>query len=125
MKIAFRILSLLISIFFLVMGLGWIVDPGAAAEAAGMTLLTGLAASTQIGDIGALFLSVGFFAAFGQLPGRSHWFLASAFILATVAVMRTLAWGLGYADFALPSVVGEVVFTTILVTAARLRENEG
>ena len=125
MKIAFRILSLLISIFFLVMGFGWIVDPGTAADAGGMTLLTGLAASTQIGDIGALFLSVGFFAAFGQLPGRSHWFLASAFILATVAVMRTLAWGLGYADFALPSVVGEVVFTTILVMAARLRENEG
>ena len=125
MKVVFRILSLLISAFFLVLGFGWIVDPGTAAEAAEMTLLTGLAASTQIGDIGGLFLSVGSFVAFGQLPGRSHWFLASAFILATVAVMRSIAWGLGYADFAIPAVVVEVVFAVILTAAARLRGNNG
>ena len=124
MKFLFRILSIIPAVLFFVMGMTWIFSPRTAANNLGMDLLSGAAASTQIGDIGAFFFSVSFFCAYGQLRGKSAWLAAAGVLLGSAAVLRTLAWLLGYADFATSSIVAEVVFTTILVVAARLRADE-
>ncbi len=124
MHIAFRILSILAALFFSFTAFSWIFDPASAAESLGMELLRGSAASTQIGDIGALFFSGAVFMWWGQLPGKSQWLYAAALILGLTAFMRTTAWALGNADFMVAPVIGEVIFVVILVVAARLRTEE-
>ena len=59
MKTVLRILVMLPAVLFVVMGLRWITDPTGAATALGMTLMDGVGRSSQIGDVGALFLSMG------------------------------------------------------------------
>ena len=54
-----RIVVALPAIGFLVIGLRWAIDPSTAASDLGMTLLSGLGRSSQIADVGALFLSMG------------------------------------------------------------------
>lgn len=125
MHIAFRILSILAALFFSFTAFNWIFDPASAAESLGMELLSGSAASTQIGDIGALFFSGAVFMWWGQLPGKSQWLYAAALVIGLTAFMRTVAWaGPGNADFMLVPVIGEVIFVVILVAAARLRAEE-
>ena len=71
MKKTLRVLSILVGAMFLVQALRWLWDPGAAAEALGMELLTGVGASTQIGDIGAFFLSIAIISAGRDHPGAT------------------------------------------------------
>ena len=124
MKMTLRVLSILVGVMFLVQALGWLADPGAAAEALGMELLTGVGASTQIGDIGALFVSIAIMIGIAQRPGAGHWLYPPALLLLAAAVMRTLAWATGSADFAPQYIVPEIVMGSILLFAARLRTEE-
>jgi len=125
MHALFRILSILAALFFLWSGANWVFAPDQAAKVAEMPLLQGIAASSQIADIGAFFLSVAFFLGYGQLRGKSHWFYAAAFMLFIAAVVRFLAWAQGYADFATAAVIAEIVMLVVFVIAAQLREDEG
>ncbi len=124
MKMTLRVLSILVGVVFLVQGLGWLRDPGAAAEALGMELLTGVGASTQIGDIGAFFLSIAIMVGIAQRPGAGHWLYPAALLLFAAAVMRALAWATGSADFAPQFIAPEIVMGSILFLAARLRAEE-
>ena len=124
MKKTLRVLSILVGVMFLVQGLGWLSDPGAAAEALGMELLTGVGASTQIGDIGAFFLSIAIMVGIAQRPGAGHWLYPAALLLFAAAVMRALAWATGSADFAPQFIAPEIVMGSILFLAARLRAEE-
>ena len=124
MQIVFRVLSLLIAAIFVASALRWIVDPAAAAASLGMDLLSRTGASTQIGDIGAFFVCVAAMIGLAQRRGHSHWFLPAAMLLGAAAVMRTLAWVTGNADFAAQMIVSEVIMAMILGTASRLRSNE-
>ena len=124
MQIVFRVLTLLIAAIFAFSSLNWIIDPAAAAGSLGMELLSGVGASTQIGDIGAFFLCVAAMTGLAQRRGHSHWLLPAAMLLGAAAVMRTLAWVTGNADFAAQLIMSEVVLAAILWTAARLRSNE-
>lgn len=125
MHVIFRILSIFGAFFFLYAGANWVFDPVEAAAMFQMPLLTGIGASSQIGDIGALFLTLSFFLFFGQLRGKSHWFYAASLMLGIIAVVRCLAWAQGYADFAPRPIVSEIVMLVIFVIAAQLREDEG
>lgn len=125
MHALFRILSMIAALGFLWAGANWVFAPDEAAKFAEMPLLTGIAASSQIADIGAFFLSVSFFLGYGQLRGKSHWFYAAALMIGITALVRCLAWAQGYADFATAAVVSEVVMLVIFVIAAQLREDEG
>ena len=58
MKKIFRVLSALVGLILLASGLRWLLAPATAAQMIGMPLfLDGTAASSQIGDIGAFFLT--------------------------------------------------------------------
>lgn len=125
MQMVFRVLSVLVALMFLGTGVHWIVDPAAAAEGLGMDLLTGIGASTQIGDISAFFLAASAMIALAQRPGRAHWFLPPAMLVGTAAVTRTLAWMTGNAALATEFIVPEILMTGILLMAARTRSEEG
>lgn len=119
MIIALRVLGGLGALMFILQGIQWIVTPAAVAESLGMPLLEGIGASTQIGDLGSFFIVSGIMMVMGQLPGRSHWFYPPAMLVLGAAVMRTLAAVSGYADFAGPFIVFEIVMGTILIVIGR------
>ena len=102
------------------MVIGWLVNPEGAAESLGMELLSGIGASTQIGDLSAFFLATAIMIGLAQRPGESAWL----YPIGSAALMRTLAWALGHADFALAFILFEVGMTFVLVVTAILRADE-
>ncbi len=124
MKLLLRVLSGLVGLMMLANGVRFGIDPAGAAAGLGMHLLTGVGASTQIGDIGAFFLSIATFVALAQRRGAAHWLLPAAVLLGAAAGMRTLAAATGNAPFAPQFIVPELVMVAILVGAARARADE-
>jgi hypothetical protein len=124
MTIALRVLTILMAVAFLMNGLGFIFDPAAAAGGLGMEVLTGIGASTQLGDIGAYFIVLTSLIGAGQLHGRSHLLGIASLMLAAAAVMRTLVWLAGHADFATQFIIVEVVGAAVLFGAAHVRGQE-
>jgi hypothetical protein len=118
MRTVFRVLVTLPAIFFVIMGLRWAIDPTGAATALGMTLMEGVGRSSQIGDVGGLFLAMGMMMLTGLITARRSWFHAPALMLALVAVLRVLAWLVHDAALALDMIVVELVVATVLVLAA-------
>ena len=56
-----------------------------------MPVLEGVAASTQLGDIGAFFLAAAVLVGLAQRPGQGALLLAPAIMVGCAAVMRTLS----------------------------------
>lgn len=113
-----RALVALPAIGFLVIGLRWAIDPSAAASDLGMTLLSGVGRSSQIGDVGALFLSMGSMILIALTTGQRSWFYAPALMLSLIAVLRILAWLLHGAPLTLDMIVVEVVVASLLLLAS-------
>jgi hypothetical protein len=115
---ALRIVLGIVGLFFVVQAGQWIVAPAAAAEGLGMPLLDGVGRSTQIGDIGAFFLSLGILTLLGAYRSSPHWLRAAALLIGAVAVLRTLAWLLHGAPFTAVFIAVEVVVAGLLLFAA-------
>ena len=113
-----RALVALPAIGFLVIGLRWAIDPSSAASDLGMTLLSGVGRSSQIGDVGALFLSMGSMILIALVTGQRSWFYAPALTLSLVAALRLLAWLFHDAALALDMIVVEVVVASQLLLAS-------
>jgi hypothetical protein len=118
MKILLRVLVTLPAILFIVTGLRWAIDPSGAATALGMTLLDGIGRSSQIGDVGAMFLSMGIMMLLALVTAKRAWFYAPALLLSLIAVFRLLAWLVHDAALAMNMIVVELVVTVILLIAA-------
>jgi hypothetical protein len=115
---ALRFIVVLPGLLFVTMGLRWVIAPEGVAKELGMPLLEGMARSSQIGDIGAFFISGGIMALLGALTLQRTWFLAAAIMVAAVALFRTLAWLFHDAAFATQSIAVEVVVLAIVLAAA-------
>ena len=113
-----RALVALPAIGFLVIGLRWAIDPSSAASDLGMTLLSGVGRSSQIGDVGALFLSMGSMILIALVTGQRSWFYAPALTLSLVAALRLLAWLFHDAALALDMIVVEVLVSSLLLLAS-------
>lgn len=125
MKGLFRILVALPAILFVVMGLRWAVDPAGAATGLGMSLMEGVGRSSQIGDLGAFFLGMGFMMLIGLISAKRSWYQAPALLLALTAAFRLQAWLVHDAALALDMIIVEVVVATVLILASsRLAEDK-
>jgi len=124
MKMVFRVLSALVGLMFVMTGVNWIINPSSAAAELGMELLTGVGASTQIGDISSFFLSIAVMIGLAQRVGKAYWFYPAAILVGTAAVTRTLAYLTGNAALGTQFIAAEVVMTAILLMAARTRSDE-
>ena len=113
-----RIMVTFVAIIFIVIGLRYAVDPVAAAAQFGMPLLEGVGRSTQIGDMGAYFLSLGIFILIALSTRRRVWFYPPAIIIGLTAVFRVLAWLLHDAALATDMIAPEVIITCLLLFAA-------
>lgn len=113
-----RIVVALPAIIFIVVGVGWLLDPARVAAELGMPLLDGLGRSTQIGDLAAFFFGGGLMVLIGLKTGNKTWLHAPALLLGLTAVFRTVAWAIQGAPFATEQIVVEVVIAALLVFAA-------
>ncbi len=110
---------LLPAIGFLVTGLRFAVAPAVAAKGLAMPLLEGAARSSQIGDVGALFLGIGLMMLTALVTRERTWFVAPAILLLLIAVLRILAWLFHGAALMVPMIIPELVIGALLLLAAK------
>jgi hypothetical protein len=124
MKKALRVVSIVIGVLAFVTAMQFAFMPARAAQRLGMPLLEGVGASTQLGDIGALFLAVAVLVGLAQRRGQAGLLLAPAIMVGSAAVMRALVFLTGHAPFAPQFFVPEVVMAGLLFAAAHARGDE-
>lgn len=91
-----------------------------------MPLLDGAGRSSQIGDVGALFLGMGLMMLTALVTRERTWFRAPAILLLLIAVLRVLAWLFHGAALVMPAIVVEVVIGGLLLLGStKLTEEDG
>ena len=117
MKNVLRIVAGLVGILFFLNGLQSIISPANVAESLGMPLLEGVGLSTQIGDLGSFFITVGAMTLIGAITTTRHWFYAPSILLLVAALYRTLSTVLYGAPFVMSAILVEVVVGLFLIFA--------
>ena len=115
MKNVLRIVAGLVGILFFLNGLQWIISPANVAASLGMPLLEGVGLSTQIGDLGSFFITVGAMTLIGAITTTRHWFYAPSMLLLVAALYRTLSTILYGAPFVMSAILVEVVVGLFLI----------
>jgi hypothetical protein len=106
------------ALLFILVGIGWLLEPAQVAIRFGMPLLDGLGGSTQIGDLGAFFMGGGVIVIIGLVTEKREWFYAAALLLAGAAFFRTASWVLHGMPFATEQIAIEVILTALMLFAA-------
>lgn len=112
-----KILSIVVAltaVLFASIGLRWLVAPEGVAAEFGMTLMQGLGLSSQIGDLGAFFLSLSIFILLALTSGRRMWYYPAIILLGLTAIMRVMAWLFHGASFAVDMIAVEIIVCGIL-----------
>ena len=118
-----RVVTALPGILFVVIGVGWIIDPASAAAGVGMPLLDGVGRSSQIGDMGAFFLTLGLLILVGVTTLKRVWFYPPMMLLGLAASLRIIAWLVHGAALAGSMIAVEIIVTALLyVSSIRLCE---
>ena len=112
-----RVIAGFFGAFFLLMGLRWIIDPYSAAASLSMPLLEGAGLSTQIGDVGSFFVTIGVMTLIGVIKQKRHWFYAPSMLLLVTALYRVLSTLLHGAAFAFPLIAIEIIVGLFLIFA--------
>jgi len=114
MNKALKIVVALLALVFASIGLRWLVAPEDVAAEFGMTLMQGLGLSSQIGDLGAFFLSLAIFILLALTSGRRTWYYPPIILLGLTAIMRTMAWMFHGASLAVDMIFVEIIACVIL-----------
>ena len=112
-----KILSIVVAltaVLFASTGLRWLVAPEGVATEFGMTLMQGVGLSSQIGDLGAFFLSLSIFILLALTSGRRVWYYPAIILLGLTAIMRVMAWLFHGASLAIDMIAVEVIVCVIL-----------
>ena len=117
MKNVLRIVAGLIGMLFFLNGLQWIISPANVAASLGMPLLEGVGLSTQIGDLGSFFITVGAMTLIGAITTTRHWFYAPSMLLLVAALYRTLSTILYGAPFVMSAIIVEISVGLFLIFA--------
>ena len=80
--------------------------------------MDGVGRSSQIGDVGALFLAMGIMILLALITSRRNWFYAPALMLVLVAILRVIAWLAHDAALTLDMIVVELVVAGLLLLAS-------
>ena len=109
----------LIAIFFIVLGIRWLIDPSASAIGLGLAPQVGLGLSSQIGDLSAFFLVTGLGILFGLASGDRLWYYPPVMLLLAAAIGRTIAWLFHDAAFAPLLIAFEIGVGLLLFLASK------
>ena len=125
MKNVLRVIAGLVGILFFLNGLQWIISPANVAASLGMPLLEGVGLSTQIGDLGSFFITVGAMTLIGAITTTRHWFYAPSMLLLVAALYRTLSTILYGAPFVMSAIVVEISVGLFLIfTGSRIETTD-
>jgi hypothetical protein len=120
----YRLLATLPGFLMGMNAVGWLTNPEETAKSLGMPLLEGICRTTQIGDLGALFVGVTILVFWGAFRSQAHWLYSAALFLGCAAVIRTIA-ALAHGTTMAPQIiVPEVILTLWLVLFAYLIDKE-
>ena len=123
-----KILSIVVAltaVLFASIGLRWLVAPEGVATEFGMTLMQGVGLSSQIGDLGAFFLSLSIFILLALTSGRRVWYYPAIILVGLTAIMRVMAWLFHGASLATDMIAVEVIVCVILyVGSLRLAKED-
>ena len=117
MKSVLRVIAGIAGTLFFLNGLQWIINPASIADSLGMPLLEGVGLSTQIGDLGSFFITVGAMTLIGAITTTRHWFYAPSMLLLVAASYRTLSTVLYDAPFVISAIVVELSLGLFLIFA--------
>ena len=109
-----KIVVALLALVFASIGFRWLVAPEGVAAEFGMTLMQGLGLSSQIGDLGAFFLSLAIFILLALTTGRRTWYYPPIILLGLTAIMRTIAWMFHDASLAVDMIAVEIIACVVL-----------
>ena len=109
-----KIVVALLALVFASIGLRWLVAPEGVAAEFGMTLMEGVGLSSQIGDLGAFFLSLAIFILLALTTDRRSWYYQPIILLGLTAIMRTMAWMFHGASLAVDMIAVEIIACVIL-----------
>ncbi len=114
-----KIAAGLLGIMLLGIGLFWLFVPAIAAPLIGMEVQQGIAASSQIGDLGAFFIVAGAFALLGLGTGNATLLYTPAALVGVAAMLRIVAWAAHGAEFAAQMIVLELVMCRLFLMARK------
>ena len=117
MQNVLRVIAGIAGTLFFLNGLQWIINPASIANSLGMPLLEGVGLSTQIGDLGSFFITVGAMTLIGAITTTRHWFYAPSMLLLVAALYRTLSTVLYDAPFVISAIVVELSLGLFLIFA--------
>jgi hypothetical protein len=120
LRIVFVTLLVLPAIFFLTVGFSWLATPEAAAANLLMPLLSGAALSSQMGDVGGMFLALGLMIMSALVWKKSDLLLAVSLVLACIVVYRLLAFSIYGAALLVQMVAIETILSVWLGVASRI-----
>jgi hypothetical protein len=118
-RIIFNTFLILPAVFFLLTGYRWLVSPEDAASVLMMPLLKGVALSSQMGDIGGMFLAMGLLTTGAAVYRKGDWLMSVSIILACIAIFRLLSYTLHGAALVRQMVVFEIVLSIWFGIASR------
>ncbi len=109
----------LLGLMLLGIGVCWLVAPTVAAPLIGMVVLQDVAASSQIGDLGAFFFVAGAFALLGLYTGNAALLYTPAALVGAAAVFRIVAGLVHGAAFAPEMIILELVMCRLFLMARK------
>ena len=113
--------TVLLGLPLLLLGLGWWVHPGPAAELLGAELLNGTGRSTQIGDSGAFFIGSGLFLVWGAIRCNATLVLVGGLLIGLVMPGRALSVMVHGGAWTIDEIIGEAIILGVaLLTASAL-----
>lgn len=119
-----RIVVAVPAVVFLVVGAGWWVLPSAMARQFGMTLQGPVGLSTQVGDLGSFFLTLGGSMIAALITDNRVWFYPALMLVGLAAIGRVVAWLVHDAAFAYDMLAVEVPMIALLLFIVRKRTAE-
>jgi hypothetical protein len=114
-----KIVAGLLGFMLFAIGVCWLFVPTVAAPLIGMVVLQDVAASSQIGDLGAFFFVAGAFALLGLYTRNATLLYTPAALVGAAAVFRMVA-GLAHgAAFAPEMIILELVMCRLFLMARK------
>jgi hypothetical protein len=119
MKIVLKIVVALITLFFLLLWLRWMVEPSAMAAQWALSATGPAGINNLRGDIGGLFLTAAVFCGLWLVRGNAAWLRAAAVAMCCVIVGRITGLLVeGFNQASLVAAVLEAIFVAVFLAAA-------
>jgi hypothetical protein len=84
----------------------------------GMPLLDGIGRSTQLADLGGLFMFGAIMIFYGVIKSKGQYLRIGALLLGLIAVLRIVAWAINGAELATVLIISEILLVIWLLAGA-------